>query len=179
MPFEIDQIAREIALRRHVLPECLHVPTAALDEETITIYIGNIVQVLSKGTPNKAFLVQAKVPPPIDDRLPIWEMAGAAIFHRQMQVWVHVGYTRYRKAYQRAFPTEEITGKVLSHTMSRRVAVLKGYQYVRITPVSRGSNSSNGSPRNGVSAFMALPGRRRRRRDAVHLSSMRTCPTSC
>ena len=154
MPFKIDPIARDIALRQCVLPECLHVPVAALNDEAITNYIGDIVHILAKGTPNKAFLVQAKEPPPIDDRLPIWEMEGAAIFHRQMQVWVHVGYTRYRNAYQRAFPTEEIAGKVLSHAMNRRIAVLKGFQYVRITPISRGSNSSSGfSEKWGVALY--------------------------
>ena len=158
MPFKIDQVARDIALRRSVLPECLHVPTAALNEEAITTYIGDIVQILAKGTPNKAFLVQAKELPPIDDRLPIWEMEGAAILHRQMQVWVHVGYTRYRNAYQRAFPTEEIAGKVLSHTMNRRIAVLKGFQYVRITPVSRGSNSSSGFTEKWGVALHGAPG---------------------
>ena len=39
MPFKIDQIARDIALRQCVLPECLHVPVAALNEEAITTYI--------------------------------------------------------------------------------------------------------------------------------------------
>jgi hypothetical protein len=134
----------DIALDRYVLPECLHVPIAALSEEAITTYIGDIEQALATGTPNKAFLIQAKQPPPIDDRLPIWEMEGAAVLHRIPQVWVHVAYTRYRNGYRRAFPTEEIAGKVLSHAMNRRVAALKGFQYVRITPVSRGANSSSG-----------------------------------
>ncbi len=144
MAFKIDQIARDIALHKSVLPNCLHAPTAAVNEEAITAYIGDIVQVLAKGTPSKAFLVRAKKPSPADSRLPIWDLEGAAIIHRQMQVWVHIAYTRYRNAYRRAFPTEDIAGKVLSHTMNRRVAVLKGFQYVRITPVSRGSNSSSG-----------------------------------
>ena len=73
-----------------------------------------------------------------------------------MQVWVHVRYTRYRRAYRRAFPTEDITGKVLSHAMNRRVAVLKGFQYVRITPVSRAANSSSGFSENwGVARHSA------------------------
>ena len=158
MPFKIDPTAREIALRRYVLPECLHVPTAAVDEEAITTYIGDVVQVLARGTPNKALLIRAKEPPPIDDRLPIWAMEGAAIFHRPMQVWVHVAYTRYRNAYQRAFPAEDISGKVLSHAMCRRVAVLKGFQYVRITPVSRGSNSSSGFTENWGVGLHGAPG---------------------
>lgn len=158
MPFKIDQVARDIAVRRYDLPECLHVPIAAVNEDAITTYIGDIMQILAKGTPNKAFLVQAKEPPPIDDRLPIWEMDGAAILHRKMQVWVHVSYTRYRNAYQRAFPTEDIAGKVLSHMMNRRIAVLKGFQHVRITPVSRGSNSSSGFTENWGVALHGAPG---------------------
>lgn len=144
MSFKIDKVARDIALRRYVLPECLHVPIAARNETAITTYVGEIVSVLAKGTPNKALQVRAKEPPPIDNRLPIWEMEGATELHRHMQVWVHVGYTRYRHAYQRAFPTENIASKVLSHAMNRRFAVLKGFQYVRTTPVSRGANSSSG-----------------------------------
>ena len=139
-----DQTARETALRHYVLPECLHVPVAALDEEAIKTYIGETVQILSRGRPSRALLIRAKEPPPLDHRLPIWDMEKAVILHRQMQVWVHVRYTRYRNAYRRAFPTEDITGKVLSHAMNRRVAVLKGFQYVRITPVSRAANSSSG-----------------------------------
>jgi hypothetical protein len=163
MPFEIDQVARNVALRRYVLPECLHVPIAAVSEGAIATYIGDIAQILSKGTPNKAFLVRAKQPPPIDDRLPIWEIDGAAILHRRMQVWVHVGYTRYRNAYQRAFPTEDIAGKVLSHSMNRRVAVLKGFQYVRITPVSRGANSSSGFTEKWSVGLHGAPGQTQKR----------------
>lgn len=158
MPIKIDQVARDIALHRYVLPECLHVPTAALNEEAITTFIGDIVQILSKRTSNKAFLVRAREPPPIDDRLPIWEMEGVGVLHRQMQVWVHIRYTRYRNAYRRAFPAEDIAGKVLSHAMNRRVAALKGFQYVRITPVSRGSNASSGFSENWGVALHEAPG---------------------
>ena len=61
-----DQTAREIALRQYVLPECLHVPVAALDEEAIKTYIGETVQILSRGRPGRALLVRAKEPPPLD-----------------------------------------------------------------------------------------------------------------
>jgi hypothetical protein len=144
MPFLIDQIAKEIAVRRFGLPECLHVPIAAVDKGTISAYIGDILRVLTTGGSDKALLVHAKEPPPTDARLPIWELPESAVFHRRMQVWVDVAYTRYRQAYLRAFPSEEIESKILSHTMNRRVASLKGFQYVRITPTSRGSNSSSG-----------------------------------
>ena len=60
-----------------------------------------------------------------------------------MQVWVRVPYTRYRTAYRKALPDENIVGKVLSHALNRRVASIKEFQYVRITPTSRAANSSS------------------------------------
>lgn len=129
MAFLVDQAAREIALTRSVLPECLHVPVAAVDEAAITTYIGAIVQVLADGSPRKALLVATGEPPAIDARLPIWDLPAAAVFHQRLQVWVHIGFSRYRAAYKNAFPDEMIDGKVLSHAMNRRTAALKGFAY--------------------------------------------------
>jgi hypothetical protein len=42
-----------------------------------------------------------------------------------------------------AFPDHEIESKVLSHALNRRTAALMGFAYVRITPNSRGCNSSS------------------------------------
>ena len=144
MPFQVDQVAREMALRRWVLPECLHVPISAVDESAISTYIGDIEQVLADGAPRKALLVRAKPPPTIDPSLPIWELERSKVLHTRRQVWVHIAFTRYRAAYRKAFPEELIDGKVMSHAMNRRVAALKGFSYVRIVPTSRGCNSSSG-----------------------------------
>ena len=143
MPDLIDHAAREIATTRFMLTDSLHVPTAAVDEAAITTYIGEIEQVLAHGSPRKAFLVKAKEPPAIDPQLPIWELPNSAILHQRLQVWVHIDFTRYRAAYRKAFPNESIEGKVLSHAKNRRIAALQGFQYVRITPTSRGNNSSS------------------------------------
>jgi hypothetical protein len=143
MLFPLDAVAREIALTRSVLPECLHVPTAAVDESAITTYIGQIEQVLADGSPRKALLVRVKEPPAIDTQYPIWDLPVSKILHQRRQVWVHIGYTRYRRAYSKAFPDEMIVGKVLSHALNRRMAALMGFNYVRITPNSRGCNSSS------------------------------------
>ncbi len=124
------------------MPECLHVPIAAVDEAAIQTYVGEIVQVLGRGTPSKALLVHVDEPPPMDESLPIWGHAGSKIFYQREQVWVQVPYTRYRQAYRKAIPNEDIAEKILSHCMNRRVASLKGFGYVRITPTSRGANSS-------------------------------------
>jgi hypothetical protein len=148
MSFLIDHAAKEIALTRWALPECLHIPVAAVDQTAIENYVGEIEQVLVGRSPPKAFLVKVKDPPLIDSRLPIWELASSSILFQRRQVWVHIAFSRYRNAYKKAFPEEFIDGKVLSHAMNRRTAALKGFAYVRITPTSRGCNSSSAYSEN-------------------------------
>lgn len=72
-----------------------------------------------------------------------------AILHAPTQVWVHVNYGSYRRAYCRAFPDSNLTDLVLDHVMNRRVARLKGFTYLRIVPISRGTNSSHGGLSEG------------------------------
>lgn len=157
MKLLIDHVAREIALTRWVLPTCLHVPIAAVDVTAIASYVGDIEAVLAHGSPPKALLVNAKEHPPIDVQLPIWDLAASKVFHQQRQVWVHIAYTRYRHAYRKAFPEERLDDKVLSHVMNRRIAALKGFGYVRITPTSRGCNSSSGFSENWGVALNSTP----------------------
>jgi hypothetical protein len=157
MTFLVDQVAREIALTRWALPDCLHVPIAAVDETAITTYVGTIQRVLAEGSPRKALLVEIKEPPPIDRSLPIWDIEASPVLHMRRQVWVHVAFTGYRHAYRKAFPTESIDGMVLSHAMNRRVATLKGFAYVRITPTSRRSNSSSAFSENWGVALHGTP----------------------
>jgi len=175
MPFLLDNAAREIALTRWVLPECLHVPIAAVDESAITTYIGEIEQVLAGGSPRKALLVRTKEPPSIDAELPIWDLPASKILHERRQVWVHIGFTRYRRTYRKAFADEAIDGKVLSHALNRRIAALMGFAYVRITPNSRGCNSSSSfSEQWGVSlhATAEQAAANRRRGAAIHYADL-------
>lgn len=139
----IDEIARDRALNRFGIPLCLHVPIAAVDEAAIATYVGEIRTILSGGGLRRAFLVDAYPPAPRDPCYPIWDEPGSAMLHQPAQIWVHVGYTRYRQAYRRAFPDAELGKMVLSHAMNRRIAALKGFDFVRITPTSRGANSSS------------------------------------
>lgn len=139
----IDEAARDRALHRYGVPLCLHVPIAAVDEAAISNYVGEIRQTLSGNGHRRAFLVHAYPPPPFDPCYPIWDEPGSEIFHRPLQVWVHIGFTRYRQAYRRAFPDEPLGDLVLSHALNRRVAALKGFEFVRITPTSRAANSSS------------------------------------
>lgn len=164
MPLLIDEAAKEIALRRWALPPCLHVPVAAVDEGAIRDCIGTVEQVLSPGSPNRALLVTVPETSGIDPLLPISGHANAGIFHARRQVWVHIAYNRYRHAYRKAFPDEDIAGRVLSHAMNRRTAALKGFEYVRITPVSRGGNSSSGFSEQWAVELHGSPGQIARRR---------------
>jgi hypothetical protein len=158
MPLLVDHAARDIAIRRSVLPESLHVPIAAKNKAAISQYVGAIRKSLGKGSPEKAFLVKTGPAPEIDSRLPIWELPRSAMFHEEMQVWVHAEYSGYRAVYRKAFPDEDIAGQVLSHCMNRRHALLKGFQYVRVIPTSRAINSSSAFSENWGIDIFSKPG---------------------
>ena len=61
-----------------------------------------------------------------------------------MHVWVNVRHKRYRAAYRKALSEENIDERVLSHALNRRATALKGFQFVRVTPTSKGANSRGG-----------------------------------
>jgi hypothetical protein len=139
----IDLHAVRIPQASGLLP-CLFVPVAARDTNAIEKYVGRISEALAPGLSSKALLVEAYEPMRRDERLPIWRLPEAAILHATKQVWVHVDYTQYRRAYSRAFPGSDLKDLVLDHVANRRVARLKGHQYLRIVPISRAANSSHG-----------------------------------
>jgi hypothetical protein len=123
---------------------CLYVPIAARDTSAIETYVGKILAQLAPRSASKALLIEAHEPEKPDDRLAIWGLPAAAVLHYPRQVWVHVDYSGYRRAYIRAFPDDDLTDFVLDHVMNRRVARLKGYTYLRTVPVPRAVNSSHG-----------------------------------
>jgi len=137
---QIDQHAIRIPQSSGLLP-CLYVPVAARDTDAIERYVGRIVEGLSPRSTSKALLIQAHEPDAPDERLAISHYPGVAILHEPLQVWVHVNYTGYRRAYRRAFPDADLTNLVLDHVMNRRVARLKVF-----TPPSRTVMPSNRHP---------------------------------
>ena len=141
----IDEVARELALGRNVIPPCLHVPIAAVDEAAIRSYVGEIVQTLSGRGTRRAFLVRAYAPPPVDKRFPIWDQPASAIFHQPAQVWVHIGFTRYRQAWRRAFPDEVLGEAGTVGSPPCRASTMSGSRRPREppTPAAR-------SPKAGV-----------------------------
>jgi hypothetical protein len=138
----LDPVANERA-RRYGISESLRVPVAAVNEAALETYVGSIVGILSGHGCRKAFLVETHAAPPIDPDLPIWDSPAAAILRQSRQVWVHRDYGCYRRAYQRAFPDADLRGWVLSHAMNRRLAAIRGFEFVRLTPTSRAANSSS------------------------------------
>ena len=144
----IDPHATHIPQASGLLP-CLYIPIAARDVNAIERYVGRILERLAPGPLSNALLVEAHEPEKPDERLAIWRLPEAAVLHYPRQVWVHVDYKAYRRAYQRAFPNVDLTGLVLDHVMNRRVARLKCFTYVRIMPISREANSSHGSLSEG------------------------------
>ena len=143
----IDEHATRIPRESGLVP-CLYVPVAARDQNAIATYVGKVMGSLTRDGSSKALLVAAHHPGRLDDRLAIWEAPGAAILHATRQVWVHVNYASYRRAYHRAFPDANLANLVLDHVMNRRAARLKGFMYVRV-PISRGTNSSHGGLSEG------------------------------
>ena len=95
-------------------------------------------------TSDKALLVEPKIVVEANPRLRIWSLPNVEALHAPKQVWVHVDYTGYRRAYETVFPEHELRGRVLDHILNRQVARLKGFSYVRVIPISRRANSSSG-----------------------------------
>jgi len=147
-PRPIDPHATRIPKDSGLLP-CLYIPIAARDTDAIEAYVGRIAMQLAPDSPGKALLVEAHAPEKANKRLAIWDVPEAAVLHYPRQVWVHVDYRGYRRAYRHAFPDVDLTGLVLDHVMNRRVARLKGFSYLRIVPISRGANSSHGALNEG------------------------------
>jgi hypothetical protein len=143
MALLIDETAKGIAFNRWGLPECLHIPIAAVDEDAIRNYVGDIERVVSGRGHRKAFLVTVPSSAAIDPLLPISDHPNAHIFHARQQIWVHVAYKPYRPAYKRALPHDTIDGLILSHAMNRDTAAHKGFDFVRLTPVSGIANVSS------------------------------------
>ena len=163
---EIDFAAKEEANLKWVMPESLHLPVAARDKTSIVKYIGDIVSELSGPNTDHAFLVHVKKPEIINKRLAVWKLPQSVVLHKTMQVWVHVDYSAYRKAYLKGIPDENMSKMVLDHVWNRKMAKVMGYKYVRIIPISRRANSSSGSLAEQWSLeYQSTPEMRRRNRE--------------
>jgi Lhr-like helicase len=139
---EIDGKAKERAQRLGMPPD-VHIPIGARDINAVTKYIGNITGI-ENVDPTKAFIVTPAYYPVINNKLPLWKLSEAAILHSSKQIWVHVNYRSYRHAYIKACPEENVKDLFIDHILNRRVARLKGFEFVRVIPVLREVNTSSG-----------------------------------
>ena len=129
--------------QRSGLPPCLYVPIGARSIRAIRKYVGIVSRILCRPRSHDALLIEPYIGRPMECELPIWREEGARVITQSKQVWVHVDYSAYRKAYLCAYP-ETDRSLVLDHVLNRREARLKGFDYLRLVPVSRAVNSSHG-----------------------------------
>jgi hypothetical protein len=120
------------------------VPIAARDRAAIERHVGIIERVVVSGSPDQVLLINCHEPLERDPLLPIWNHENAGVLHSAKQVWAHVDFRHYRKAYRNAFPEVDVNDLVIDHVLNRRVARVKGFTYVRLVAITRGANSSSG-----------------------------------
>lgn len=141
---DVDERAVEVASRRFGLPPCLHVPIAARDLSVLCRYVGEVEQIIGRKNPVKAVCLRVEGPDRFDETLPIWRVSNSERLHAKRQLWVRRDYSRYRRAYAAAFPEVRLEGSVADHVMSRQVARIKGFLFLRVVLISRSANASSG-----------------------------------
>ena len=139
-----------LGVQTHGLPPDLIVPIAAADIEAIETYVGTIrMRILGRKRPTNAVVVVAHRP----NRNPLvslWDQCEADQYYRRLhpssQLWVHVDYTGYRRAWKRLAFGELTREVVLDHIRNRATVRLSGcrHPFLRLCPVSRETNTSGG-----------------------------------
>lgn len=164
---EVDPIALDEALHRFGLLPCVHFPVAARDRPSLEKYVGKIEAELSRKNSEKAFLVSVIASCEKDMRLPIWQLERAAVIQRELQVWVHVDYNNYRRAYRKAFPDDVVDGMIMGHVINRNVARLKHFKYVRMLPITRAVNSSSAFSEKWAMEYHSSPEMQKRHKESA------------
>ena len=139
-----------LGVQTYGLPPDLIVPIAAADLEAIGTYIGTIqTRILGRKRPTNAVVVVAHRPNR-NPQVPLWDQYETDQYYRRLhpsrQLWVHVDYTGYRRAWKR-LGFGELTREVfLDHIRNRAAVRLSGYRhpFLRVCPVSRETNTSAG-----------------------------------
>jgi hypothetical protein len=163
------------AAPKHALPASLRVPIAASDAAAIELYVGEIVRALvgrgADAAPRtNAVLVRTHARPvPNEVGVGLWLAPSAAIYNDRLfpeyQVWVHVDYRGYRRAYSQFGLTIPV-GYFLDHIQNRKAVRLQldfraaarergyatpgtGHPYLRLCPVRSAVNTSGGVDTGG------------------------------
>ena len=139
------------------LPESLLIPIAARSVEEIELYVGNIDRKIvgRSGRVNAMAVVPHHWPPLKEASTPLWSYEKSEEYERRLhprqQIWVHIDYTNYRKAYVRLNMQAIPKGYFLDHIQNREAIRLREYShpYLRLCPVSRQVNTSGGTIKGG------------------------------
>lgn len=139
-----------LGVQTYGLPPDLIVPIAAADLEAIATYVGTIQTCIpGRKRPTNAVVVVAHQPNR-NPQVPLWDQPEASQYYQRLhlssQLWVHVDYTAYRRAWER-LGFGELTREVfLDHIRNRTAVRLSGYRhtFLRVCPVSRETNTSSG-----------------------------------
>jgi hypothetical protein len=139
------------------LPPCLWVPIAAASPHAIKQFVGQILdeRVRRDGRVEAMLIGTYKRPAVEDPSVQLWHHPLAhdyrlRLFPKQ-QVWVHVDYRGYRKAYiEFGMPTIP-ANYFLDHIQNREAIRLRDYShpYLRLCPVARTINTSGGHVAGG------------------------------
>lgn len=132
------------------LTKDLFVPIAADTIETIENYVGDIEQfVKGRKRAINAVVVRAHRPKR-DNSVPLWSESKSEFYyqtlHPERQLWVHVDYYGYRRAWERLGFGKLNQNVFLDHILNRKFVRLNNYQcpFVRLCPVSRETNTNSG-----------------------------------
>lgn len=139
------------------LPKSLFVPIAARSVDSIERYVGTVIERVQgrTGRINAIAVTPHEWPPQKEPNVALWTHAKASEFerrlHPKLQVWVHVDYSDYRKAYIRFGMPEIPAGCVLDHVQNREAIRLREYShpYLRLCPISGQVNTSGGTNTGG------------------------------
>lgn len=145
------------AAPRFGLPPCLWVPIAAVSVAAVERFVGKIVaQKTSRSGRVNAMLVQTALNrAPENFRVALWREPNSSLYRERLfpgrQVWVHIDYAGYRRAYLNFGMPAIQQGYFLDHIQNRQAIRLRGYShpFVRLCPVSRGVNTSGGHDTGG------------------------------
>jgi len=135
------------------LPNSLIVPIAARNVEAIHKYVGTVIGKRSGRIRqvNAVLIRPFKWPTQNESNVRLWTHPLAVEYenriHPVMQVWVHVDYTAYRKAYIKFGMPPLRRDEVLDHIQNREAVRLRNYShpYLRVCAISRKVNTSGGA----------------------------------
>lgn len=139
------------------LPHSLIVPIAAQSLNAIQKYVGLVIDRITgrSGRLNAIMVIPHSWPVQTESIVPLWDHPDAhkymMLLHPMKQIWVHVDYSGYRKAYIKMGMPIIPEGYVLDHIKNREAIRLRYYShpYLRLCPVSSLVNTNSGTNTGG------------------------------